>query len=90
MFAVAVPMVAVGALLNAGTLLVLGGLLTLAAAARWSVVADIGEWSSDKLAVNIPVPLVVAGPAAVVAIVLAARAVALVEGLLLLLVRPIG
>lgn len=85
--AVAVPTLAVGALLNAGTLLVLGGLLTLAVAARWSLVADLGGWSTQELTLNVPVPLLVGVPTALVSSVLGARAAWRAGRLMVLLCR---
>jgi Zn-dependent protease with chaperone function len=57
--AVAVVVLTVGAVLNAGSLLVVAGLLTLAVAGRWPVVAALGDWSSDALTLTIPDPVVV-------------------------------
>ena len=71
--AVAVPVLAVGALLNAGSLLVVAGLLALAVAGRWPVVAGMGGWSPDELAISVPEPLVVGLGAAAAALLLSAR-----------------
>ena len=57
--AVAVPVIAAGALLNAGSLLVVVGLLALATAGRWSVAASLGDWAPDVLASTVPEPLTV-------------------------------
>lgn len=85
--AAAVPVLAVGALLNAGTVLILGGLLTLAVLARWSMVADMGGWSTPELMTNVPIPLAVGIPAALLAAGLTTRVIWRAGGLLVLFVR---
>lgn len=65
--AVAVPVIAVGALLNAGSLLVVAGLLGLALAGRWSFAASLGGWAPDALASTVAEPVIVGLAAVVVA-----------------------
>jgi hypothetical protein len=85
--AVAVVVLTVGAVLNAGSLLVVAGLLTLAVAGRWPVVAALGDWSSDALTLTIPEPVVVGLGAATAAAVLGVRLLWRAGGLIVLLRR---
>jgi len=85
--AAAVPVLAAGALFNAGSGLLVAGLLTLAVAGRWSVVAALGGWSPDLLATTIPEPVIIGLGAATTALVLRARTIWRTGGLLALLAR---
>jgi Zn-dependent protease with chaperone function len=76
-----------GALLNAGLLLMVAGLLALAVAGRWPVVAALGEWSPDALATTFPEPVFVGLGAAAAAVLLGLRAVWRAGGSIVLLGR---
>lgn len=73
--AVAVAVLAAGALVNAGSLLLLCGLLAVAVAGRWATVAQIGGWSPQALAIDVPEPLLVGLSAAAAVTVLGGRTV---------------
>lgn len=66
--AAAVPVLAIGALVNAACLMLLAGLLALALAVWVPLVADVGRWSATALAQTVPVPWVVELLAAVIAV----------------------
>lgn len=72
---VAVPVLAAGALVNAGSLLLLCGLLAVAVAGRWAAVAQFGGWSPQALAADVPEPLLVGLAAAAAVTVLGGRTV---------------
>ena len=73
--AVAVPVLAVGALVNAASLLLLCGLLAVALAGRWAAVAQFGGWSPQALAADVPEPLLVGLTAAAGVTVLGGRTI---------------
>lgn len=83
----AVPTLAVGAALNGAAVLLLAGLLILVVLTQLPVVAAWGPWSTQYLAITVPVPLAVAIPAAAAGPVLAGRAMWRTGRLLVLLVR---
>lgn len=85
--AVAVAVLTAGAVINAGSLLLVAGLLTVAVAGRWPAVAALGDWSSDALTLTIPEPVVVGWAAAAAAVVLGVRVLWRAGGLLVLLRR---
>jgi hypothetical protein len=84
---VAVAVLTAGAMINAASLLLVAGLLTLAVAGRWPVVAALGDWSSDALTLTIPEPVVVGLGAAAAAVVLGVRVLWRAGGLIVLLGR---
>lgn len=85
--AVAVAVLTAGALLNAGSLLLVTGMLALAVAGRWPVVATLGDWSPDALTLTIPEPVFVGLAAAAAAVLLGVRAAWRAGGLIVLLGR---
>jgi len=85
--AVAVAVLTAGAVLNAGLLLLIAGLLALALAGRWSVLATLGDWSPDALAITLPEPVLVGLGAAAAAILLGVRVLWRAGGLFALLRR---
>jgi Zn-dependent protease with chaperone function len=70
---VAVPLLAIGCLVNAASMGLLLSLLALAGLAQLPAVASAGDWSIDVLALNLPVPLVIGVAAGAVVAVLLAR-----------------
>jgi hypothetical protein len=73
--AVAVPVLAAGALVNAASLLLLCGLLAVALAGRWAAVAQFGGWSPQALAADVPEPRLVGLTAAAAVTVLGGRTI---------------
>lgn len=73
--AVAVPVLAAGALINAGSLLVLCGLLAVAVVGRWAAVAPLGGWSPEALAADVPEPVFVGLAAAAAVMVFGGRTI---------------
>ena len=72
---VAVPLLAIGSLVNAASLGLLLSLLALAGLAQLPAVASAGDWSIDVLELNLPVPLPIGALAAVLVAVLLARTI---------------
>src|SRR6476646_1799210 len=72
---VAVPLLAIGSLVNAASLGLLLSLLALAGLAQLPAVASAGGWSRDLLELNLPVPLLLGVLAGVAVIVLLARTI---------------
>ncbi len=69
----AVPLLAIGSLINAASLGLLLSLLALAGLAHLPAVASAGDWSIDLLELNLPVPLAIGVLAGATVAVLLAR-----------------
>lgn len=72
---VAVPLLTIGALVNAASLGLLLSLLALAGLAQLPAVASAGDWSIDLLELTLPVPLAIGVAAGVAVAVLLARTI---------------
>jgi hypothetical protein len=72
---VAVPLLAIGSLVNAASLGLLLSLLALAGLAQLPAVAAAGDWSIDVLELNFPVPLLIGALAGAGVALLLARAI---------------
>lgn len=85
--ATVVPLLAAGSLISAAASGVVLSLLALAVLGRIPLVADLGGWSIDTLAVTVPVPLAVGVAASGIAVVLIGRTLWCAARILLLLGR---